>query len=103
VPLAGPRGDLRERRQHFKPGELPLFEMYLNSINLRIVRDNVRANIPPALDLAQGGRVEPRKVVSAVLDWETLPEELPKLHAKPVFVRQPVAVPSEAASSESAP
>ena len=64
--------------------------MYLNSVNLRIGRDNVRANIPAALDLAQSGRVDPRKVVSHVLDWETLPEALPELHTKPVFVRAPV-------------
>jgi threonine dehydrogenase-like Zn-dependent dehydrogenase len=82
---------VRERGNHFRPGELPLFEMYLNGVNLRIARDNVRANIPPALDLAQSGRVDPCKVVSHVLDWETLPEELPKLHTKPVFVRAPVA------------
>jgi alcohol dehydrogenase len=65
--------------------------MYLNSINLRIARDNVRAHIPAALDLAQGGRVQPRKVVSHVPACETLPDELPKLHTKPVFVRDPVA------------
>jgi threonine dehydrogenase-like Zn-dependent dehydrogenase len=85
-----PEGICESAGNHFQPGELPLFEMYLSSINLRIARDNVRAHIPAALDLAQGGRVEPRKVVSHVLDWETLPDELPKLHRKPVFVRQPV-------------
>jgi threonine dehydrogenase-like Zn-dependent dehydrogenase len=65
--------------------------MYLNSVNLRIARDNVRAHIPAALDLVQGGHVDPRRVVSHVLDWETLPDELPKLHTKPVFVRDPVS------------
>jgi alcohol dehydrogenase len=65
--------------------------MYLNSVNIRIGRDNVRANIPPALDLAQTGRVDPRSVVSHVLDWETLPDALPELHTKPVFVRDPLS------------
>jgi len=64
--------------------------MYVSSVNLRIARDNVRANIEPALDLAQTGRVDPRRVVSHGLAWETLPEELAKLHTKPVFVRDPV-------------
>ena len=73
-----PEGICESAGNHFRPGELPLFEMYLNSINLRVARDNVRANIPPALDLAQSGRVDPRKVVSHVLDWETLPDELPE-------------------------
>lgn len=74
---------------HVEPGELPLLEMYRNSVNLRIARDSVRAEIEPALDLAQSGRVDPRRVVSHVLEGEALPEELPKLHTKPVFVRAP--------------
>ena len=93
-----PEGICESAGNHFKPGELPLFEMYLNSINLRVARDNVRANIPAALDLAQGGRVDPRRVVSHVLDWETLPEELPQLHTKPVFVRDPVPLAGDAAT-----
>jgi threonine dehydrogenase-like Zn-dependent dehydrogenase len=86
-----PEGICESAGNHFRPGELPLFEMYLGSINLRIARDNVRAHIPSALDLVQSGRVNPRSVVSHVLDWETLPDELPKLHTKPVFVRDPVS------------
>jgi hypothetical protein len=31
-----------------------------------------------------------RRIVSQVLQWETLPEELPKLHANAVFVHDPV-------------
>jgi alcohol dehydrogenase len=85
-----PEGVCESAGNHFKPGELPLFEMYLNSVNLRIARDNVRTNIEPALDLAQSGKVNPRSVVSHLLDWESLPDELPKLHTKPVFVRDPV-------------
>lgn len=89
-----PEGICESAGNHFQPGELPLFEMYLNSITLHIGRDNARANIPGALDLAESGRVDPRKAVSHVLDWETLPEALPELHTKPVFVRDPVAVES---------
>jgi threonine dehydrogenase-like Zn-dependent dehydrogenase len=87
----GPEGICESAGNHFRPGELPLFEMYLNSVNLRIARGNVRAHIPAAIDLALSGRVEPRRVVSHVLDWETLPEQLPMLHTKPVFVRAPIA------------
>jgi alcohol dehydrogenase len=90
-----PEGICESAGNHFRPGELPLLEMYLTGVNLRIARDNVRAHIPAALDLAQGGLVQPRKVVSHVLAWETLPEALPELHSKPVFVRDPVSpVPS---------
>jgi threonine dehydrogenase-like Zn-dependent dehydrogenase len=85
-----PEGVCESAGNHFKPGELPLFQMYLNSVNLRVGRDNVRANIPPALEVAQHPDVDPRRVVSHVLDWETLPDALPEMHTKPVFVRDPV-------------
>lgn len=88
-----PEGICESAGNHFKPGELPLFQMYLNSVNVRIARDNVRANIPPALEVAQRLAVDPLSVVSHVLDWETLPDALPELHTKPVFVRDPVAIP----------
>lgn len=88
-----PEGICESAGNHFAPGELPLLEMYLSSVTLRIARDNVRSNIPAALDLAQGGRVDPGRVVSHVLDWETLPQALPELHTKPVFVRDPVRLP----------
>jgi threonine dehydrogenase-like Zn-dependent dehydrogenase len=87
-----PEGICESAGNHFKPGELPLFQMYLNSVNLRIARDNVRANIPAALEVAQSPAVNPRSVVSHVLDWETLPDALPEMHTKPVFVRDPVSV-----------
>jgi threonine dehydrogenase-like Zn-dependent dehydrogenase len=95
-----PEGVCESAGNHFTPGELPLFQMYLNSVNLRIARDNVRANIPPALHLAQSGRVDPIQVVSHVLDWETLPDALPEMHTKPVFVRDPVAIPERFRAGE---
>jgi hypothetical protein len=67
--------------------------MYLNSVNVRIARGNVRANIPPALEVAQQTEVDPMRVVSHVLDWETLPDALPQMHTKPVFVRDPGPIP----------
>jgi threonine dehydrogenase-like Zn-dependent dehydrogenase len=88
-----PEGTCESAGNHFKPGELPLFQMYLNSVNVRIARDNVRANIPSALEVAQTDGVDPLSVVSHVLDWESLPQELPELHTKPVFVRSPVEIP----------
>lgn len=84
-----------ESAGHLQPAELPLVEMWLGSVNLRIARDNASAHIPPALDLAQSGRVDPRRVVSDVLDWEALPEALPELLTKPVFVREPLDPPAD--------
>lgn len=68
-------------------GELPLLGMYMSGVTLRLGRDSVRAHISPALELAATGTVNPRAVVSDVLDWETLPQALPELRSKPVFVR----------------
>lgn len=82
-----PEGMCESAGNHFRPGELPLFQMYLNAVNLRVGRDSVRANIPAALELARSGKVNPASVVSDVLDWEDLPEALPELKTKPVFVR----------------
>jgi alcohol dehydrogenase len=82
-----PEGFCESAGNHFRPGELPLLEMYLTGVTMRIARDNVRAHLPAALDLAQSGRVNPRRVVSDVFDWEQLPGALPERRLKPVFVR----------------
>lgn len=82
-----PEGFCESCGNHFRPGNLPLLEMYLTGVTMRIARDNVRAHLPDALALAQSGKVDPRRVVSKVLPWEQLPEALPERHLKPVFVR----------------
>ncbi|MFF3411927.1 zinc-binding dehydrogenase [Streptomyces sp. NPDC002742] len=88
-----PEGICESAGNHFRPGELPLLDMYLTGVTLRIARDNVRAHIPDALALAGSGKVAPERVVSDVLDWEDLPAALPEKHLKPVFVRDNIASP----------
>ncbi|MGI5405172.1 zinc-dependent alcohol dehydrogenase [Streptomyces chartreusis] len=90
-----PEGICESAGNHFRPGELPLLDMYLTGVTLRIARDNVRAHIPDALALAASGIVDPARVVSHVLDWEQLPDALPEKHLKPVFVRD--TIPPQAA------
>lgn len=85
-----PEGICESAGNHFEPADLPLFELYLSGVTFRIGRDSVRAHIPAALDLAQTGRVDPGRVVTVVHDWELLPETLPQLPTKPVFIRKPV-------------
>ncbi|MFF8974708.1 zinc-binding dehydrogenase [Streptomyces sp. NPDC014995] len=87
VKCLAPEGICESAGNHFRPGELPLLDMYLTGVTLRVARDNVRAHIPDALELAAGGKVAPRNVVSHVIDWEDLPGALPEKHLKPVFVR----------------
>ncbi|MFJ7213260.1 zinc-binding dehydrogenase [Amycolatopsis sp. NPDC098790] len=83
-----PEGFCESAGNHFRPGELPLLEMYLTGVTLRVARDNVRAHLPDALALAASGRVAPDRVVSHVFDWEDLPGALPERHLKPVFVKR---------------
>ncbi|MER6129183.1 alcohol dehydrogenase catalytic domain-containing protein [Streptomyces sp. NPDC001795] len=87
VKSLAPEGVCESAGNHFRPGELPLLDMYLTGVTLRVARDNVRAHIPDALDLARSGQVDPAPVVSHVIDWEQLPDALPERHLKPVFVR----------------
>ncbi|WP_217567569.1 zinc-binding dehydrogenase [Streptomyces sp. GbtcB7] len=87
VKSLAPEGFCESAGNHFRPGELPLLDMYLTGVTLRVARDNVRNHIPDALELARSGRVDPARVVSHVLDWEQLPDALPEKHLKPVFVR----------------
>ncbi|MFF0156868.1 zinc-binding dehydrogenase [Streptomyces sp. NPDC005263] len=87
VKCLAPEGICESAGNHFRPGELPLLDMYLTGVTLRIARDSVRAHIPDALALAASGQVAPGKVVSHVIDWEDLPTALPENHLKPVFVR----------------
>jgi len=89
-----PEGVCESAGGHFEGGELPLLEMWMASVNLRIARDSAHAHVHEALDLAQDGRVDPRRVVSDVLDWEALPEALPELRTKPVFVKGPITTES---------
>ena len=87
VKCLAPEGVCENAGNHFRPGELPLLDMCLTGVTLRIARDDVRAHIPDALQPAASGKVAPEKVVSHVLDWEDLPTALPDKHLKPVFVR----------------
>ncbi|MGX1540951.1 zinc-dependent alcohol dehydrogenase [Streptomyces adustus] len=89
-----PEGICESAGNHFRPGELPLLDMYLTGVTLRIARDNVRAHIPDALGLAASGKVSPDRVVSHVLDWEQLPDALPEKLLKPVFVRDITPAPA---------
>lgn len=88
VKSLAPEGICESAGNHFRRGELPLLDMYLTGVTLRVARDNVRGHIPDALELARSGEVDPRRVVSHVIDWEQLPDALPEKHLKPVFVRR---------------
>lgn len=85
-----PEGMCESAGNHSDVAPLPLFKLYLSGVTLHIGRDSVRGHIPAALDLAMTGRVDHRRVVSDVHDWQQLLEVLPELTTKPGFVRDPV-------------
>jgi hypothetical protein len=113
---AGPRSaprHSRRRRPGTCRGDVRAVErlLQLRSLAWRLVAPYLRrtpggrililsgANTEPVLRLAQSGRVDPIKVVSDVLDWETLHDALPEMHTKPVFVRDPVSATQLATSA----
>jgi threonine dehydrogenase-like Zn-dependent dehydrogenase len=93
-----PEGVCESAGNHFRPGALPLFEMYLTGVTLRVGRDSARAHMAQALQLAATGVVNPRAVVSDLLEWDALPTALPELRSKPVFVRSPVEAPASSST-----
>ncbi|MCD0448233.1 alcohol dehydrogenase catalytic domain-containing protein [Actinocorallia sp. API 0066] len=84
-----PEGHCESAAPHFRQGELPLLELYLNGTTLRMARDNVRAHLDEALDAALSPDVDPGRVVSDVLDWDDIPDAILEPRVKPVFVRDP--------------
>lgn len=85
--------DVGDAVSHVAPGDLVVVPWAIScgecsSCGSRIARDNVHAHLPAALELARSGRVEPRRVVSDVIDWEDLPAALAERHLKPVFTRE---------------
>ncbi|WP_416981021.1 PaaI family thioesterase [Streptomyces sp. T028] len=69
-----PGRDLRVGGRPLQPGELPLLDMHLTGVTLRIARDNVRARTPG-------------KAISHVIDGEDLTTALSEKRLKPVLVQ----------------
>ncbi|GAA1247671.1 hypothetical protein GCM10009579_01500 [Streptomyces javensis] len=60
-----PEGICESAGNHFRPGELPLLDMYLTGVTLRVARDNVRGHIPDAPQ----ARFRPRRRPRAGQPW----------------------------------
>ncbi len=64
---------------------VPLFEMYVNGINLHIGRAMARADIPAVLGLIGAGGFDPSVVTDRVVPFEQAGQALLEPHTKLVF------------------
>ena len=66
---------------------MPLLEMYSNNITFVTGRVSARPAIPRVLDLVAGGRFQPERVTTSVVDWEGAVEALLQPFTKLVMQR----------------
>jgi alcohol dehydrogenase len=66
---------------------LPLLEMYTVGIQFRIGRVMSRPVIPPLLELAAAGRIQPQLVTSRIASWDQAPEAVLEPETKLVIER----------------
>ena len=83
-----PTGVCTSMSMYFRETPLPLFEMMLRGVRLETTPTSIRAHLREVLSLVQNGRIEPERVTTEILSWETLPEALAEPSMKPVFVRE---------------
>jgi alcohol dehydrogenase len=75
---------------HFSDPELPLLHMFLNCITLTGGLSHARANMPAVLELIAGRRIDPGRVATEVLDFDSAADSIPAGGFKPVLVREPI-------------
>lgn len=66
---------------------MPLFAMAIRGVHFHTARGNARPHIPRLLELTGKKAIQPERVTSEILDWDTAPEALSDPSFKPVFVR----------------
>jgi len=69
---------------------LPLWDMYLRGVTLKLGLTHSRAVLPAVLELIAGGRFDPSLVTSVVATWEDAPRLFTAPHVKPVVHRAPL-------------
>ena len=66
---------------------LPLWNMYMNSVTLRVGISHPRADVPAALSLIERGLFDPTKVTTLIADWDDAPRALRERSTKVVLRR----------------
>jgi len=85
-----PGGAVENLGFHFADVPLPVAAMHFKCLTFRSAMSNARPLIPEVLALVASGRIDPRRVQTAVLPFEDAAEALPTAGFKPVFVRDPL-------------
>jgi threonine dehydrogenase-like Zn-dependent dehydrogenase len=78
---------------HFVDPQLPLLHMFLNCITLTGGLSHARNNIQPALAMLSSGRIQPGRVATDILPFDSAAESIPAAGFKPVFIRDPIFAP----------
>jgi threonine dehydrogenase-like Zn-dependent dehydrogenase len=85
-----PGGFVENLAFHFADVPLPVAAMHFKCLTFRSALSNARPLFDDVLALLASGRIEPRRVQTAVLPFETAADALPTAGFKPVFVRDPI-------------
>lgn len=86
----GPGGAVENLGFHFADVPLPVAAMHFKCLTFRSAMSNARPLYPEVLALVASGRIDPRRVQTAVLPFDDAADALPKAGFKPVFVRDPI-------------
>lgn len=86
-----PGGHIENLGFHFAEVELPVPVMHFKCLHFRSAMSNARPLFPEVLALVASGRIDPTRVYSAVLPFETAAGAMADAGFKPAFVRDPIA------------
>ncbi len=93
VLATAPGGHCESMAFHFTDVPMPLLAMHLKCVHLRTSLCNARPLIPAVLALLSSGRIDPELFQTDLLPFASAAEKLLGAGSKPVFVRDPVALP----------
>jgi threonine dehydrogenase-like Zn-dependent dehydrogenase len=78
---------------HFVDPQLPLLHMFLNCLTLTGGLSHARNNIQPVLAMLSSQRIQPGRVTTDILPFDSAAESIPTAGFKPVFIRDPILAP----------
>jgi threonine dehydrogenase-like Zn-dependent dehydrogenase len=83
-----PGGLCTSRGMHLGLTELPLDDLYVQNVTLKLGLIQARAETPGVRDAMATGTLDPAPVVDGVLDWEDAIAALPEVRETLVVVRR---------------
>ena len=92
VLATAPGGHCESMAFHFSEVPMPLLAMHLKCVHFRTSLCNARPHIPDVLALIASGRIDPERIQTGVLPFQTLADTLLTAGSKPVYVADPAGV-----------